>query len=444
MTAFNWHNGLTLEEAARIYARRIGLKPFLELYENSVVETKYMTGPYPYEDGHDNRNLNTMAGVLALHPGLDLTTDLIRPNLMPAHVEKDEFVSAIIRLWLGTEAHRLARTCRYAPRMETRMQEVLSKVEKVWKSHQYGEHFERMAQLEVYDFIYGFLLLKTSVCDWEGGNFLCWRPEYIDFMESMGLYVSTVTTPPENCLVSWQVIYERARDCLTPPDILELLMLSSHWKISALVSPNENVNWSGERCAHYMRLRGGFDNTSPDQGWLDAETTFGSSFTLQEYELGIFQTLKIESNWTPRMQRAMLRAWKSFGLLEWQKHFRGQFSLFSTFPHLDSTATKNMLLDHYRQKFDAEILSRDAGWDQVVPVPDTIYGPEEVDLDIWNLEDDSEETFEAPNRDNQYFPEWVDLWHVKLQSRNEWDETLETAIAAQRVSSLCIGASTIS
>lgn len=128
----------------------------------------------------------------------------------------------------------------------------------------------------------------------------------------------------------------------------------------------------------------------------------------------------------------MLRAWKSFRLLEWHKHFRGQFSNFSTFPRLDSTATKNMLLDHYRQKFDADILSRDAGWDQVAATPDTIYGPEEVDLDIWNLEDDSEETFEAPNRDNQHFPEWVDLWHVKLQSRNEWDESLETAIAAQR------------
>jgi len=252
---------ITDEDATRIYHRRIGLKPFIQLYEDKHLKPKYLTAPYPYEEFSDDEEWAGIGDIVAAaaRQSRVAVQDVPDPTTIVPHMfRKDNFLCAIVHVWLSIEVARLARTCAYTEKSD--VQNAVQKVEKGWKGVGYCNYRASLEQLEVYDFIYGFLVLQTQLCGQEPKLYCRYRPAWMDRYDYNENYKWGDVEPGD-----WGENWGRARYNLTPADVLELLSLTSSWKREAasLGQAVEKVQWSRARCVTYMRVRGAFDRNFP-------------------------------------------------------------------------------------------------------------------------------------------------------------------------------------
>jgi hypothetical protein len=91
--------------------------------------------------------------------------------------------------------------------------------------------------LEVYDFVYGYLLRQTKP-----GGFT----EYAQWLVDEWGY------PYDTIEDRWDLLVRCLRLMLSPADIIELLLFTSQWKHA----PTQQLEWLSTEKESYLRLRG--------------------------------------------------------------------------------------------------------------------------------------------------------------------------------------------
>lgn len=147
----------------------------------------------------------------------------------------DRFYLVVTGFWLISEAMRFAKICRY-PR-QTDEDKVWGQIDALWRSP--GRPLNEVFQMiEVYDFAYNYLTRYLHYASAEA--FTRWRE---------GVGMGEAQTVEED----WYHFDFGGRDAPTPPDIIEMFVLTSRWRRVP------GLEWAPDEKSKYLGLRSFFD-----------------------------------------------------------------------------------------------------------------------------------------------------------------------------------------
>ena len=213
------------------------------------------------------------------------------------------FYKALIRYWLICEAMRLAKICYY---------QLQSEENKTWEEIDYlisnsMSLWEAAHVLEVYDFVYDFLMRQLQCSQIE--NFSQWVDGRQQFW------------PNHTRESRWITFVHELRVTLCPADVIELLNWTFLWQ----QYPFENSLWTSEQKTAYLRQRLLFNPAFPGQvGFKDSRVSPDTSFTSRDLEDSVYAALRKHE--TPP-GRAWHKVWDHYRRTKWQTDARGRILL---------------------------------------------------------------------------------------------------------------------
>ncbi|KAF2142281.1 uncharacterized protein K452DRAFT_297606 [Aplosporella prunicola CBS 121167] len=271
---------LTDNQVLDVLARWHGLKPLRHLYINCAVHASYINRPCHTGGQHyripcaNLQPVNVLELYRTSHNSPRTECDRCT-KLQLSDAEAARFYTALTKYWLNIMCERSSWVYHYG-RLSAK-NDVYKRIADVWFNHgaqsKEEEHVaidrarqqleslgrqdggdgsgrysasanadgntsllqESLEVLEVYDFVYGYLMQNTSITH----GYYSWRHDHGD--EDL-----------ETLEDDWTTFVFRARLALTPPDILQLLALTARW----ISDPTSK--WSTERKTQYLRERGAF------------------------------------------------------------------------------------------------------------------------------------------------------------------------------------------
>jgi F-box domain len=225
---------LTAERVYTIICRWHGLRVLQELYLDVTIGTQYYESTFPFAGDFDpaDMTLSTESSVRVSHLQSLPAGDNAGKSFDAQQTQR--FYKALTSYWLAMEAHWLL--CRSVQDTWEELWNLSDSVEDIWSGNLRGGLLESLEVLEVYDFVYGFLLrmifpnVETTL-PWLSG--------------SGSYYFENNTFAPSE----WVFFLQNCRLFLRPPDIIELL---------AMVCSSTETTWPTNK-SEYLQQRGAFD-----------------------------------------------------------------------------------------------------------------------------------------------------------------------------------------
>lgn len=206
----------------------------------------------------------------------------------------ERFYMAITACWLSIESRRYAQICR-----DNLQSEKLA----LWDKHYDRLSFNRGLHeafniIEAYDFVYGFLLRHI-------------HPARID------AYRDWKSEDEPNPSDEWQESLDDIRLELSPPDIVELLLLTSNWR-GEFGKRNE---WPRSRKNEYLRHRMVYDSYfNPHAAKRDIQKMHSYAYSVNDLEC-VFES-KLEEALDILVNKCH-RVWTNYRINEWKDDARG-------------------------------------------------------------------------------------------------------------------------
>ena len=224
---------LTNERVYSIICRWQGLRILQNLYLDPVVGTKYSDSIFPYvEDDNpaDTMVLTKTAAKVSRLPDLSLEERRSRPFNAR---QTQRFYKALTSYWFAVESHWLLR--RSVNDTWEELWKLGDLVEDIWSGKHSRDFLESVDVIEVFDFVYGFLLRvifpnAETARPWLGLN--------RSYFES-GSFNSA----------DWRFLVQNCRLFLRPAHIIKLL---------AMACPSAESTWPRDKM-EYLQLRGAFE-----------------------------------------------------------------------------------------------------------------------------------------------------------------------------------------
>ncbi|KAI9837503.1 MAG: hypothetical protein M1819_007153 [Sarea resinae] len=247
------------EHVWEIVCRWQGLRLIQDLYLHPIIQQAYSDSMFPYD-------VHTLVDTLKLTeetPVPALKDCLISSKQRSFNSEQTgRFYAATTAHWLAIEALRLAHASTY--HLSTERNTRYSQIHHMWKDNEEMSLQESFDVLEVYDFIYGYLLRKVMGT---GNWYLQWSPGDVPYprWSDMNLFVNN------------------ARLHLRPPDIIELLLMHT-W--------TDEPGWPEDK-GQYLASRGMFDFYGGSVRHMDTPFLPDTYFSGGHLEVGV--GLKLEA-----------------------------------------------------------------------------------------------------------------------------------------------------
>ena len=221
---------------------------------------------------------------------------------------KQRFYLALTGFWLASEAAHFAKICRY-PLRSTQV-EIDHKVESLWYDD--GRSLlESFDMLEVYGFVYGYLIRQTEPASFEA--FLRWGE-------------NERALPNEPIESEWAYSVHVMRVLLRPADIIELLILTPLWRKAA----EEHPKWSWRKVTSYLRVRSFSRGAFPGQVAVDDVDSADDEiwYSFEDMERAVEQ--KLPQFITRYQRRAAQRVWRHYREDKWETDARGTALFWAT------------------------------------------------------------------------------------------------------------------
>ncbi|KAI9735981.1 MAG: hypothetical protein M1834_001447 [Cirrosporium novae-zelandiae] len=235
-------NDLTDEYVWDIVCRWQALRVLQDLYRDRSIHLTYCKSVFPYTTGLDSEEaLSKMCakeGPLSL-PNVSETTSAETAKLPFSFQETQRFYKALTAHWLAIETLRLSRTSFYDTSSERPRR--FDEVELLWRDCHDRTLQETLDILEVYDFVYGFLVRKIFA---DVAHTYSW----VEGRDEMLFYVELLNNIPR--YRDWYFFVKDACTFLPPTNIIELLLLST-WGSSDRSYPQNKPR--------YLHMLGFFD-----------------------------------------------------------------------------------------------------------------------------------------------------------------------------------------
>lgn len=257
--------------------RRKSLRILLDLYLNTSIQRQYSTSLFPYEVVDDRvRNLvrhSQQEGPLD-KSGWDISKPSLPRGLVGEALSAEQerkFINALTACWLHVEVYCLAKHSNYRTASENHR--MFEKVEELWTGVTHERTLlQQLHILEVYDFVYGFLLRKIF---FDKSSMNLWlsvdRDKYLD----------SDTSPND---FDWDYFVNDARLHLRPLDITSLTITGpppdESERIRYLISQGM-FDDGGKDLSDGRELSDANDRDSSPDGW----------FTLRDLENGVLDIM---------------------------------------------------------------------------------------------------------------------------------------------------------
>ncbi|KAL1606535.1 hypothetical protein SLS60_003940 [Paraconiothyrium brasiliense] len=315
------YNANTISEAQvwDIVARWQGLREFQHLYVNSNVNAKFSGSPLVSMWDSTEGNIEDSPEILNI---VDLARkgksavgniDQTKFSLSFSAAATVRFYKALTNYWLATEAKKLAHQCSYT---------LLSSSLCLWERVQYifddrSGLQESLDVLEVYDFVCQFLCKHIDHVDKDSLDHWLYEQDWFmneDLYFDNGYFITQLGAH------------------LSPPDILELLFLTSVWEEN---EDGHRQTWSREKRRTYLQARGSFDSFAADHLVNDAGVAVMAPvifFAVEHVEDAC--ELQLREAFPEIRPRNIAVAWEQYRRTLWLPQLRGQFGSMSPRPLL--------------------------------------------------------------------------------------------------------------
>lgn len=234
-----------------IVARWQGIKPLYDLYSLPSIQKRFREADYevfePYDLMYHTEVLPRPYEEMVLEKAADMSAEL-REHCQPGgQIDREEgvgsyehFYVALVAGWLNIEVRRVGLIC-YC-KFQSEQNELWDVIKALWTGKTFVLLFH---MIEVQDFVYGFLMRELhctrvdTIDDWYAFEMprLPWEEEEPEGARDIGVW--------------WKHWVDEIQLTLSPPDIIQLLILTSFWRTAA-GKPHE---WSRERKTQYLRIR---------------------------------------------------------------------------------------------------------------------------------------------------------------------------------------------
>jgi len=207
---------------------------------------------------------------------------------------------ALTGYWLAWEAARFARICRYP--LQSDENKVWDDIDAVW--HDGRTLQEVFHMIEVYDFVYDYLTRQIQCArtdtftQWVEGHDYLW--------------------PTETTETNWVYFLHDMRLMLTPPDIIELLILTSQWRQTS----GQRLEWAPNEKSGYLKMRLFFDSPFFGQvGIFDVRESPDTSYTVRNLEEIFEMTLQRHLG---ALEGSFQDMWTDYRRNKWRTDARGK------------------------------------------------------------------------------------------------------------------------
>ncbi|KAL9620304.1 MAG: hypothetical protein Q9160_005203 [Pyrenula sp. 1 TL-2023] len=216
-------------------------------------------------------NEKSLLSLCDVGPGVKRRLKLFRA------AQTQRFYQAVTGLWVQIEALRLMSISRYkrASQRNVRFEEVRD----LWQDNKIRCLQESLDMLEVYDFIYGFILRKILH---PADSYPSWAEQ----KHGAGRYLRAHVPPRASLHEGWYKFVIDARMCLRPSHIIELFALHK-WNTSGSWPVNKTV---------YLRTTGFYDELKGVYKIEDVGTSPDTLNGVESIEDGIFNRLLSVTN----------------------------------------------------------------------------------------------------------------------------------------------------
>lgn len=284
-----------------IVSRWQGLAVFQDIYQSPTVLGSFCR--YPLID--EVRDFPTVDGpsqirkILDEQPKVDIQDQF--PSI-PSQAQDNIFPRlylAITRHWLLCEAIRLAKICTYP-----RQSEENRTWDEIYAFCTGGKSLlEAIQVLEAHDFISDYLISQLQCA--KADTFTEWVQED-DFIYEH-----------ETLESNWRFFLQYLRFSLSPADILQLFILTHHWR----KNNGKMLEWSPSRKCQYLRERLFFGYGFPGIVWVrDVGETPDKSYTARDFEKSV--ELKLEAH-AVNFKQPWQESWQSYRKSRWVSDARG-------------------------------------------------------------------------------------------------------------------------
>ncbi|KAJ4356520.1 uncharacterized protein N0V89_004554 [Didymosphaeria variabile] len=287
-----------------IVARWQGLRAFQHLYVDSKVNAKFSRGP------PDNSEILNVVDLVEKGECAVRNIDETKIRLSFSSAAIVRFYKALTNYWLATEARKLADQCAYT--LQSSSLNMWDRVHNIFDDRSGLQ--ESLDVLEVYDF----------------GEFLCQHIDHAD-KDSLDHWLNEQDWfMGDDLHVDNRYFIIQLGAHLSPPDILELLFLTSVWKKDG---DGHRRAWSKEKRRAYLQARGSFDSFTGRHLVLDVGGELRDTNFAIEYVEGACM-LQLQETFPKIIPKDIAVAWKQYRGTLWLSQIRGQFGSMSSGPCL--------------------------------------------------------------------------------------------------------------